>query len=142
MKRKKVYSLFHINLILFYTSSVLMIPMLVVLAYIFDLHLATSPTIIIAIAGMITLVYFTIGLLYMILKKEQLKRKLKPTYIKEFSTLFIINALGVLGIGVLFIYLGGPDRYVPHVIIPLFLGTYLLIFIAGDRFFNINLLRK
>jgi len=142
MKRKRVYSLFHIFLILFYSSSVMMVPMLIVLAYIFDLQLVTSPTIIIAIAAVVTLIYFIVGLLFLIFKKEQLKRKLKPTYIKEFSTLFIINALGVLGIGVMFIYLGGPDQYVPHVIIPLFLGTYMLIFIAGDRFFNINLLRK
>lgn len=142
MKRKRVYSLFHISLILFYSSSVMMVPMLIVLAYIFDLQLVTSPTIIIAIAAVVTLIYFIVGLLFLIFKKEQLKRKLKPTYIKEFSTLFIINALGVLGIGVMFIYLGGPDQYVPHVIIPLFLGTYMLIFIAGDRFFNINLLRK
>jgi hypothetical protein len=120
----------------------MMVPMLIVLAYIFDLQLVTSPTIIIAIAAVVTLIYFIVGLLFLIFKKEQLKRKLKPTYIKEFSTLFIINALGVLGIGVMFIYLGGPDQYVPHVIIPLFLGTYMLIFIAGDRFFNINLLRK
>ena len=142
MKRKRVYSLFHISLILFYSSSVMMVPMLIVLAYIFDLQLVTSPTIIIAIAAVVTLIYFIVGLLFLVFKKEQLKRKLKPTYIKEFSTLFIINALGVLGIGVMFIYLGGPDQYVPHVIIPLFLGTYMLIFIAGDRFFNINLLRK
>jgi hypothetical protein len=119
-----------------------MVPILVVIAYIFDLQLFTSTTIIIAISAVITLIYFMLGMLYLFLKKEQLKRKLKPTYIKEFSTLFIINALGVLGLGVLFIYLGGPDRYIPHVIIPVFLVTYLLIFIAGERFFNINLLKK
>lgn len=142
MNRKRVYSLFQIILILFISSSVLMIPMLVVIAYIFDLHLITSTTIIIAVSAVVTLIYFFLGLLYILLKKEQLKRKLKPTYVREFSTLFIINALGVLGTGVLFIYLGGPEKYVPHVIIPLFLGSYLLIFIAGERFFNINLLKK
>lgn len=142
MKRKRVYSLFQINLILFISSSIFMIPILVVIAYIFDLHLVTSTTVIIAFSAVVTLIYFFLGLLYLILKKEQLKRKLKPTYIKEFSTLFITNALGVLGVGVLFIYLGGPNQYVPHVIIPLFLGSYLLIFVAGERFFNINLLKK
>lgn len=116
--------------------------MLVVISYIFDLHLVTSPIVVIGVSVVITLIYFVIGFIYILIKKEQFKRKLKPTYIQEFSTLFIINALGVLGVGVLFIYLGGPDQYVPHVIIPLFLGSYLLIFIAGDRFFNINLLKK
>ena len=119
-----------------------MVPMLVVIAYIFDLHLLTSIPIIIGVSASITVIYLIVGLLYIVLKKEQLKRRLKPTYIKEFSTLFIINALGVLGVAVLFIYLGGPDQYVPHVIIPLFLVSYLLIFIAGERFFNINFLKK
>jgi len=142
MNRKRVYSLFQINLILFISSSVFMIPILVVIAYIFDLHLITSVTVIIAVSAVVTVSYIVLGLLYIAFKKDQLTRRLKPTYVKEFSTLFIINALGVLGVGVLFIYLGGPDRYVPHVIIPLFLGSYLLIFIAGERFFNINLLKK
>ncbi len=142
MKRKKVYNLFQINLILFYSLSIMLVPILLVLAYILDLHTVTSVNNIIFITDSFAIVVFILGLVYILLTRDQYERKLKPSYQKEFLFLIVISAFGILGIAVLFIYLGGPLFYVPHVIIPLFLFTYLILFIIGEKYFNMNLLRR
>ncbi len=142
MKSKKVYNKFQINLILFASGDVLLTPILIMIAYIFDLHDYTSTTNIILIAILISLVDIVVGILYLLIKREQLKRKLKPTYNKEFSILLIMASFGVLGIGIMFTYLGGELYYVPHVITPLFIFTYLVLLVVGEKYFNVNLLRK
>jgi len=142
MKRKKIYNLFQINLILFYTFCFFLVPILLVISYIFDLYNYTSINNIILIAGSITIIVFAIGLTYLLTTREQYRRKLKPSYQKEFLILIVIVAFGVLGIAILFIYLGGLLFYVPHVTIPLFLFAYLILFIVGQKYFNVNLLRR
>jgi len=142
MKRKKVYNLFQINLIVFYSFSFMLVPILLVLAYILDLQTVTSVNNIILIADIVAAVIFIAGMLYIFLTRDQFERKLKASYQKEFLFLIIISAFGILGISVLFIYLGGQLFYVPHVIIPLFLFTYLILFIIGEKYFNMNLLRR
>ncbi|MBN2604263.1 MAG: hypothetical protein JXR62_00400 [Bacilli bacterium] len=142
MKRKKVYNLFQINLILFYTFSFLLVPILVVLSYIFDLYLVASTNNIILVADIITLIVFVVGFVYMMITRDHFERRLKPSYPKEFLWLILISAFGVLGIGIIFIYLGGLLYYVPHVVIPLFLSTYLILFIVGEKYFNVNLLKR
>lgn len=142
MKRKKIYNLFQINLILFYTLCFMLVPILLVVAYILDLQDYTSVNNIILIADIITIIVFVIGLAYILITRDQYERKLKPSYQKEFLALIIIAAFGILGIAILFIYLGGLLFYVPHVVIPLFLLTYLVLFIVGQKYFNMNLLRR
>ncbi|KFZ26402.1 MAG: hypothetical protein KQ78_01343 [Candidatus Izimaplasma bacterium HR2] len=142
MKRKKVYNLFQINLILFNSFSILLVPILVVFAYIFDLHLVTSANRIILVADIIAALTFIVGLTFILITRDHFQRRLKPSYSKEFLWLIIISAFGILGIGILFIYLGGKEIYVPHIIIPLFLITYLLLYAVGQKYFNINLLKR
>ena len=142
MKRKKVYNLFQINLILFYSFSVLLVPILIVFAYIFDLHLITSVNTIILVADIIAAIIFIVGLTFMLITRDHFKRRLKPSYSREFLWLIIISAIGILGIGIIFIYLGGLEYYVPHIIIPLFLISYLLLYVVGQKYFNINLLKR
>jgi len=142
MKRKKIYNRFQINLLVFYTLCFLLVPILLVISYIFDLHNYTSVNNIILIADVIAAVVFAVGLLYIFITRDKFERKLKASYQKEFLILIIIVAFGVLGIGILFIYLGGSLFYVPHVIIPLILFAYLILFIVGQKYFNMNLLRR
>ena len=142
MKRNKVYNLFQINLILFYSFSILLVPILVVIAYILDLHLVTSANTIILVAVIISAIVFILGLVFILITRDHFQRSLKASYSKEFLWLIIIWAFGILGIGILFIYLGGLEFYVPHIIIPLFLLTYLLVYVVGQKYFNINLLKR
>ncbi len=142
MKRKKVYNSFQINLILFNSFSILLVPILVVFAYIVDLHLVTSANRIILVADIIAALTFIVGLTFILITRDHFQRKLKPSYSKEFLWLIIISAFGILGTGILFIYLGGKEFYVPHIIIPLFLITYLLLYAVGQKYFNINLMKR
>lgn len=142
MKRKKVYNLFQINLILFYSFSALLVPILIGFSYILDLQLLTSVNIIVLVADIIAAVVFIVGLTFILITRDHFQRRLKPSYSREFLWLIIIATFGILGIGVIFIYLGGELFYVPHIIIPLFLTTYLLLYVVGQKYFNINLLKR
>lgn len=142
MKHKKVYNLFQIYLILFYTASILIIPSLLVVSYIFDLQIHTSTNRIILIADTLGIVFFIGGTLILLFKRDKLERKLKPNYKREFNLLISIVSLGVFGINVLYLYLGGNNIYIPHIMIPLFVFSYMVVFIVGDKYFNVNLIRK
>jgi hypothetical protein len=142
MNRKKVYNLFQINLILFYTFSALLVPILIVFSYIMDLQLFTSANRIILLADIIAAIVFIVGLTFILITRDRFQRKLKPSYSREFLWLIIIASFGILGIGIIFIYLGGQLFYVPHIVIPLSLTTYLLLYVVGHKYFNINLLKR
>jgi hypothetical protein len=141
MKRKKVYNQFQINLILFYAISVLIVPIFIVVAYLYDLHLYTSPNYIVLIASMVSISFFVAGLFFVLSRREKTERALKPSYTKEFSYLFVLSSFGVIGVGIFYTYLGGSFTYVPHVIIPLFIVVYGIDIFLGYRFFNVSIVR-
>lgn len=129
-------------MIVFYIACFMMVPILTIISYVFDFYLVTSTQSIVLVAAFVLLIFFVSGLLYLLLTREQFERKLKPSYQKEFTFIMAISALGVLGLGILFLYLGGQSLYVPHVIIPLAIVVYSALYIIGDRYFNVSLLRR
>lgn len=142
MKRKRVYNQFQINLIVFYAVSLLMVPLFIVIAYLFDLHLLTSTNNIVLIASIMALTFFVIGLTVILLRRKKTERKLKPSYYKEYIILLIFSTFGVVGFGIFYTYLGGSFRYVLHVIIPSFIVIYGIDIILGNQFFNVDLNRN
>lgn len=108
----------------------------------FDLHDYTSTNKIVLIASIITLIFFVAGLTLLLLTRDKYERKLKPRYQREFMIVNVFSAFGIIGIGIFYTYLGGSFFYVPHVIIPLFIGVYTAVFYVGDRIFNVNLFRR
>lgn len=119
-----------------------MVPIFVVIAYMFDLHEYTSTNKIVLIAATITLIFFSIGLTLLLFTRDKYERRLKPLYQREFMIVNVFSAFGIIGIGIFYTYLGGSFFYVPHVIIPLFIGVYTAVFYVGDRVFNVNLFKK
>jgi len=142
MQHKRVYNVFQINMIVFYVICFMMVPILTIVSYIFDFHLYTSTNSIFLVSASILLAFFITGLLYLLFTRDQYERKLKPSYQREFTFIMAISALGVLGLGIMFIYFGGETLYVPHVIIPLAIVVYSALYIIGDRYFNVSLLRR
>ena len=142
MKRKRVYNQFQINLIVFYAASILLVPMFIVVSYMFDLHLYTSTNYIILIASIIALVFYVLGMTYLLIRREETERKLKPSYYREFVILLACTTFGIIGFGIFYTYLGGSARYIPHVIIPLFIVTYSVETIMGHQFFNVDIIRN
>lgn len=142
MKHRKVYNEFQINLILFAITCIMLIPIVSVVSYIFDLQEYTSTSTILLVASALLIIFFVIGIIYILITKDKYKRRLKPSYQREFTTILVVCGFGILGIGIMFIYLGGPVFYVPHVIVPLFIGIYSFIFLIGDIYFNVRYIRK
>ena len=64
MKRNKIYNLFQINQIVFYSLWALLIPILLVISYIFDLHNHTSTNNILLVSSAITMIVFVVGQSY------------------------------------------------------------------------------
>lgn len=108
----------------------------------FDLHDYTSTNKIVLIAGVITLIFYVVGLVILLVTRDKYERKLKPRYQREFMIINIFAAFGIIGIGIFYTYLGGSFFYVPHVIIPLFIGVYSSVFFVGDRIFNVALFKR
>jgi membrane-associated HD superfamily phosphohydrolase len=120
----------------------MLVPILVVISYLFDFHLYTSTNTIILIASIILLVFFVIGLVYLLITRSHYERKLKASYQREMTIIITISAIGVLGLGIMYMYFGGPIYYVPHVITPTGIIMYFILYFVGVRYFNISLLKR
>jgi glucose uptake protein GlcU len=122
--------------------SFLLVPIFIVVAYMFDLHLYTSTNYIVLIAAIVALAFFAIGLTFILLRRERTERTLKPSYYREFIILLSFSTFGVVGFGIFYTYLGGSFRYVPHVLIPLSIVTFALDIVVGNKFFNVDIIRN
>lgn len=142
MQHKKVYNAFQINVIVFTATCLMLVPIMNIITYIFDLHVIISTNLILLINGTITAITFVVGIVYMLITRDRYERRLKASYQREFTILMVTSGLGVLGLGVLFLYLGGPALYVPHVIIPIGIAVFTGLYLLGDRYFNVSLLRR
>ena len=67
MKRKKVYNLFQINLIISVNAAILSVPILIVIAYIFDLQTVISVANIFTIAAIISAIFIAIIVIYLVI---------------------------------------------------------------------------
>ena len=142
MSRKKVYNLFQINIIMFYITCIMLVPILLVISYLFDFHVYTSVNSIILVASFVLLIFFVVGLTYLLITRPQFERRLKPSYQRELTVTIVVSVVGVLGLGILFMYLGGPSYYVPHVITPLGIIMYFILYFVGVRYFNVSLINR
>lgn len=141
-KRKKVYSVFHVYLISFYVICIMFVPILSTIAYLFDAHLNTTTNMIILINTILLLIFFVVGLIYLLVRRDYYERRLKPSYQREFTIVMTVWAIGMLGLGVLFIFFGGSDFYVPHFVTPIAIFTFVIMYNIGDIYFNIRLLDR
>ncbi len=142
MKKRKVYNVYQVKLIVIGIIGIMFVPILLVISYIFDVHLYIKENTILIVSGISALFFTSASLVSIYMKRDLLKRRLKPNYQKEFTLVMSISSIGVLGAGVLFLYLGGPKLYVPHVIIPLGIVVFSTLYWLGDRYFNISLVRN
>lgn len=134
--------MFQINIIMTIIVTIMAVPTVSVFTYIFNMtnYISVSTILYISLAFMI--IIFGVSFLYTILTRDRLSRRLKASYQREFTFISVMSALGVLGSSILFTYLGGDQFYILHVLIPLGLITYAIIYIVGDRFFNVSFIRR
>ena len=142
MKRKRVYTQFQVNLIVFYAMCLLFVPVVIVFSYLFDLHLYTSTNNIVLISSYITLAFFIVGLIFLLVTRDRYRRMLKPSYRREYILLLVFSGLGILGTGIFYTYLGGSFFYFPHVIIPSGIVIFTLTSFIGNKFFNVDIFKN
>ncbi|PKK95328.1 MAG: hypothetical protein CVV60_01885 [Tenericutes bacterium HGW-Tenericutes-5] len=140
--RPRIYSKFEINSILFYATMILFIPLVLVFTFVFNIEYSFDVKIFLLYLLAVTTVITLIGLSIILLKRDKMKRHVKATYISEFYYLVTISIFGVLGVIVLYNYLGGPQNFIPNIfVILLVLFVYILLRL-GRKYFNLKYTKK
>lgn len=142
MNHKHVYNLFQINSIVSIISIIVATPIVCLITYLFSVQDYITVNDILYISLGVTILVLGVTSVFLILTREKHRKKLKSSYAKEFTFCTTLSTLAIFGFGILFIYLGGPDFYVPHVILPLGIFTYSILYLVGNRFFNVKLIRR
>lgn len=140
--RPRIYSKYEIRVILFYGTIILLIPLILVFTYVFNVDQDLDLNLYFLVLGSINIVALIAGTLILVLNKDKYKRQVKATYSLEFYYLLITSVFGILGIIVLYNYLNGPIKYIGNLfVILIVLFAYLLLHL-GRKYFNFNYRRK
>ncbi|HQN74537.1 MAG TPA: hypothetical protein PK160_00690 [Bacillota bacterium] len=143
INRPRIYSKYEINSIVFYWTMLLLLPIVLVFTYVFDTFTNNYDVrfyllILVSIAVLFTI----IGTIFLLIKKDKLKRMVKANYVQEFYYLVIISIFGILGLVVLYKYLGGRPEYIAIILVlSLLLFAYVLLKL-GRKYFNLDYGRK
>ncbi|MDD3126077.1 MAG: hypothetical protein WC479_01965 [Candidatus Izemoplasmatales bacterium] len=140
--KTKIYSQFEINVITFYASMIMMLPIILVLTYAFELDkIFNINYFIIWLLGFVSLTTIG-GTIWLLVKKDQLKRRVKPEYHNEYYYLMFITAFGVLGFCVLYDYAGGNRAYIANILVVLCAALIYLLLLLGRKFFKFDYMKK
>jgi hypothetical protein len=88
------------------------------------------------------IVLLLLGSLYLGIKRDKLRRKVKATYRGEYFYIVFIFAFALLGFIVIYDYMGGDRAYIANIIVVLFSVMVFLVIYLGRRFFKIDFIRK
>jgi len=140
--KEPIYSQFEIDVILFYGTMIMLLPIVLVFTYVFEIDEIVNIDRFMFWVLMMNFFLTAAGTLVLALRKDHLRRKVKPAYIPEFVYLLFVAGFGLLGIVVLYDYLDGSRQYIANVLsILLALLVYVLIFL-GRRFFKYDYMKK
>lgn len=140
--RPTIYSQFEIDALLFYMTMLLFMPVVLVFTYLFQVdEILNVNTFMfwLLIVNFILIIAGTIGL---IIKKDVLKRRVKPVYRIEFFYLLFLYSFGLLGFVVIYDYMGGNRAYIANILVVLFAGLLFLVIYLGRKFFKFDYMRK
>lgn len=141
-KHQKIYSQFEINTILFFLTMFWLMPIVLVVTYVFDFdHLFDINQFLFwVIMGVFAITI--LGSIGLATQKDRLKRKVKPAYLSEFTYLLFIHAFGILGFVVFYDYLGGDRQYIANILIIITAAFGYLLLRLGRAFFKIDYMKK
>jgi hypothetical protein len=140
--RPRIYSKYEINSILFYGIVILFTPLILVFTYVFNIEKVIDPIIFLLIVLGVNLLIGILGTLFLFLKKDSLKRMVKSNYIYEFYFLVIISVFGILGMVVLFDYLGGNRQYIANILILVVVIFVYILLQLGRKFFKFDFKKR
>ncbi|MBU1145486.1 MAG: hypothetical protein KJ971_06505 [Firmicutes bacterium] len=141
-KKAKIYSLYEISAILFYATMMMVMPIILVITYIFELDQTLNINTFIFWLIIFVFSLTLIGTIVLILKKDYLKRQVKPGYRSEYYYLVVISTFGLLGFIVFYDYLGGNRDYIANILVVLFAIIVFILIVLGRKFFNFDYMKK
>lgn len=141
-KKSRIYSEYEIQMILFYATMLLFVPNILVFTYIFEIDQYVDILQFIFWLLMSVLAITAFGTGFFLLRKDRLKRRVKPAYQSEFIYLLFISAFGLLGIAVLYDYLGGNRAYIANLLVVIFAFFVFMLITLGRKYFKFDYMKK
>lgn len=140
--KPKIYTQFEIDIITFYASMFLFLPLVLVITYLFEIdkHLNINDFMFwLLIANFILTIA---GTILLALSKDKLRRKVKASYRGEFFYLIFIFVFGLLGFVVIYDYMGGNRAYIANILVVLLAVLLFLAIYLGRKYFKFDYMRK
>ena len=140
--RPKIYSKYEINYIVFLYTMVLFVPLTLVFTYVFNIEYTFDLNILLLALLAIDVFITLIGVIFLRIKRDTLKRNVKINYQNEFYYLVIISVFGLLGFIVLYQYFFGITEYIPSIFVLLLVIFVYTLIKLGQKYFNLRYQRK
>ena len=135
----RVYSQYEISLITYIVSMIFFLPIILVFTYLFEIDNILNIN---TFMFWVLIANIILGSLYLGIKRDKLRRKVKATYRGEYFYIVFIFAFALLGFIVIYDYMGGDRAYIANIIVVLFSVMVFLVIYLGRRFFKIDFIRK
>ena len=140
--KPKIYAQYEIDIIVFYATMIFFLPIILVFTYLFEIDKVLNINLFMFWTLIANSIVTVLGTIYLIIKKDYLKRKVKATYRIEFFYLLFIVVFGLLGFIVIYDYLGGDRAYIANILVLLFAILVFSIFYLGKRYFKFDYIKK
>jgi hypothetical protein len=138
----RIYSLYEISVILFYASVIAFVPFVLVVTYIFDLDRIINIDAFLLWLVLADAVGGIAGTIVLLVRKDFLKRRVKPHYHDEFVYLLFLAAFSILGFVVFYDYLGGDRAYIANILVVLTVALAYILIRIGRIYFKFDYMKK
>lgn len=140
--KPKIYSQFEIDVLLFYFTMILFMPIVLVFTYLFQVDEVLNINTFMFWLLITNIIFMTAGTVFLIARKDFLRRRVKPVYRIEFIYMLFLFGFGLLGFVVIYDYMGGNRAYIANILVVLFAAQLFLVIYLGRRFFKFDYMKK
>ncbi len=141
-EKAKIYSQYEIDVLLFYITMTLFLPVVLVFSYLFQIEQILNINTFIFWLLIVNLVSILVGTIILVLKKDKLRRRVKASYRYGFFYLISLFCFGLLGFVVIFDYMGGNRAYVANILVFLFALLLATVIHLGKKYFKFDLMKR
>lgn len=141
-KKSRIYSQYEINAISFFASMIWLLPIVLVITYVFEVDRLLNINDFIFWLAISNLIITILGTLVLLLRKDHLKHKVKADYRNEFIYLLFMCSFGILGFVVFYDYMGFDRQYIANVLVILATIIIYVLLQLGRKFYKFDYLKK
>ncbi len=141
-KTPKIYSQYEVSVILFYATCIMFLPIVLVVTYVLDIDTRLDINQFILGVLIAELVLMSLGTAWLAIRKDTLKRHVKPVYFTEYLYLLGLSIFGILGFVVFYDYLGGDRQYIANLLVLIAAALIYALINLGRRYFKFDYMKK